>query len=123
MGPFIQDVLFPFHRIRRASLGPILRMTVGFFISTGLAYAAGLESLIHSKVPCYKYPLGYPAAFENSGGTHRPNDVNMWLQTPLHFILAAREILITVALSEFAYTQGPAKSKSMIQAFQKLIGS
>ena len=43
MGPLIQDALFPFLRIRRVPLGPKLPMTAGFFfISAGLAYAAGL---------------------------------------------------------------------------------
>jgi POT family proton-dependent oligopeptide transporter len=117
MGPIIQSVVFPFLRRRRIPLGPILRITLGFFfIASGIAYAAGIQQLIYANGPCFRYPLECPAAAEES--RKLPNNVSVWLQTPLHVLLAIGEILSLVALNEFTYSEAPKDTKSVLQAFQ-----
>ncbi|KAI0416385.1 oligopeptide transporter [Xylaria grammica] len=108
IGPLLQNLLFPFLRSRRISFGPIMRMTVAFlFIAGGLAYAAGFQQLIYSRGPCYSYPL-------------EPNEVNVWIQTPLHFLLAAGEILGIVSLNEYIQHEAPVSTKAMVRALQEI---
>ncbi|KAI0814711.1 MFS general substrate transporter [Xylaria sp. FL0064] len=122
LGPLIQSVIFPFLRRRKIALGPIVRMTVAFlFISAGIAYAAGFQHLIYSRGPCFEYPLECPAARNGrQDGSVRPNEVNIWVQTPVHFLLAAGEILGLVALNEYTYSEAPPDAKAMVQAIQQL---
>ncbi|KAI1073902.1 MFS general substrate transporter [Whalleya microplaca] len=120
MGPLIQSVIFPFLRRRRISFGPILRMTVAFFfIAAGIAYAAGLQHLIYSRGPCYEYPLECPISVDDMGDP-RPNEVSVWFQTPLHFLLAVGEILGLVSLNEYTYSEAPTDIKAMVQALQQV---
>ncbi|KAI0403901.1 MFS general substrate transporter [Xylaria palmicola] len=122
LGPMIQGIIFPFLRRRKVPLGPIVRMTVAFFfIAAGIGYAAGLQQLIYSRGPCFRYPLECPAASDGQhDGSLRPNEVNIWIQTPVHFLLAAGEILGLVALNEYTYSEAPPNAKSMVQAIQQL---
>ncbi|KAH9883703.1 oligopeptide transporter [Xylariomycetidae sp. FL2044] len=128
IGPLLQNLLFPFLRRHKISFGPILRMTVSFlFISAGIAYAAGFQRLIYSRGPCYRFPLECPESFANSGNQAadradaRPNEVNVWIQTPLHFLLATGEILGLVSLNEYTYSEAPASTKAVVQAFQQTV--
>ncbi|KAJ2992808.1 hypothetical protein NUW58_g755 [Xylaria curta] len=128
LGPLIQNLLFPFLRRNRISFGPILRMTVAFlFISAGIAYAAGFQQLIYSRGPCYMYPLECAAAatavtrrVADADTQIRPNEVNVWVQTPLHFLLATGEILGLVSLNEYTYSEAPSSTKAMVQALQEI---
>lgn len=118
MGPVIQAVL---PRLRRRGLrcGPIVRMTVAFiFVAAGLAYAAGLQQLIYSRPPCFRYPLECPDGVGGGGSGVRANEVSVWLQTPMQFLLAIGEILGLVSLSEYMYTEAPSDIKAMVQALQ-----
>ncbi|KAF7959162.1 hypothetical protein EAE96_002677 [Botrytis aclada] len=120
MGPPIQQTLSYFQR-RKIPPGPILRMTIGFFfIAAGIGYAAGLQQLIYSRGPCYQYPLECAAARHKHDAAHdvEANDVSVWLQTPLQFLLAIGEILCLVSLSECTYNEAPTNLKALIQAFQ-----
>ncbi|KAI0875766.1 MFS general substrate transporter [Hypoxylon argillaceum] len=122
LGPLIQSVIFPFLRRRNLPLGPIVRITVAFFfIAAGIAYASGLQQLIYSRGPCFTYPLECPAAMRGQhSGSLRPNEVNIWVQTPIHFLLAVGEILGLVALNEYTYSEAPSNAKAMVQAIQQL---
>ncbi|KAI8946014.1 MFS general substrate transporter [Xylaria longipes] len=122
LGPLIQSIIFPFLRRRKVSLGPIVRMTVAFFfIAAGIAYASGLQQLIYSRGPCFEYPLECPEAKNGEhNGSLRPNEVNIWVQTPVHFLLATGEILGLVALNEYTYSEAPSNAKAMVQAIQQL---
>ncbi|KAF7949336.1 uncharacterized protein EAE97_002845 [Botrytis byssoidea] len=122
MGPLIQYTLSYFQR-RKIPLGPILRMTIGFsFIAAGIGYAAGLQQLIYSRGPCYHYPLECVAARNPQDSAQninvQANNVSVWLQTPLQFLLAIGEILCLVSLSEYTYTEAPTNLKALVQAFQ-----
>ncbi|CAH0051184.1 unnamed protein product [Clonostachys solani] len=120
IAPLIQDLLFPFLRKHKLPFGPILRMTVGFlFTAAAIAYAAGIQHYIYSKGPCYNYPLECDAAIlEADSGKRGPNDVSIWLQTPLLVLLAFGEILCLVSLNEYTYSEAPTNLKSMVQALQ-----
>lgn len=121
LGPLIQDLLFPYLRRRRIALGPIMRMTVAFlFVAGAIAYAAGLQHLVYSRGPCFEYPLECHAAVEEGTSQVRPNEVSVWLQAPLHFLLAVGEILALVALNEYTYTEAPTDIKSMVQALEEM---
>lgn len=121
MGPVIQSIL-PRLRHRGLKCGPIMRMTMAFFfVSAGLAYAAGLQQLIYSRPPCFEYPLECPAATGEQLNPHgRANEVSVWLQTPMQFLLAIGEILGLVSLSEYMYTEAPVDIKAMVQALQDI---
>lgn len=127
MGPLIQGI-FPRLRRRGFTCGPIMRMTLGFFfVAAGLAYAAGLQSLIYSRPPCFDHPLECSNAMivgqqDGGGGGSQalPNEISVWLQTPLHFLLAIGEILDVVSLSEYTYTEAPSNIKAVVQALQHL---
>ncbi|KAJ8132569.1 hypothetical protein O1611_g1054 [Lasiodiplodia mahajangana] len=124
IGPLLQNLLFPFLRRRKISFGPILRMTVAFvFIAAGLAYGAGFQSLIYSRGPCYRYPLECAAAVvrDTDGVVRmRPNEVNVWIQTPLHFLFATGEILGLVSLNEYTQHEAPTSTKAMVRALQEI---
>ena len=49
-----------------------------------------------------------------------PNEVNIWIQTLVHFLLATGEILVLVALNEYTYSEAPSNAKVMVQAIQQL---
>lgn len=126
-GPVIQSLVFPLLQRLKRMPGPIMRMTVAFvFIAVGIAYASGLQRLIYSQGPCFEYPLECAAAAGASQTGAAPNTVNVWVQTPLYFILAIGEILGLVALSEYTYSEAPTSLKSMVQAlldFSAAIGA
>ena len=123
LGPIIQKLLFPFLEGRRISFGPIARMSVAFvFISFGMAYAAGTQHLIYTRAPCYKHPRACPAAL-TADGKLRPNNISVWVQIPVHFLLATGEILGLVSLSEYTYAEAPKDIKVVVQSFQQLTGA
>lgn len=116
LGPAIQGVMSLLAK-RRILLGPIVRMAISFiFTAAGMAFAGGVQQLIYSVPPCYNAPL---ACAESMGGTI-PNNINVWMQTPIHFILASGEILGYVAMDEVSYTNSPQGLKSVVQAFKQL---
>lgn len=120
MGPLVQHVLSTLRR-RKIASGPIVRMTVGFlFIAAGIGYAAGIQRLIYSRGPCYRYPLECAAANQGTSNAIKANKVSVWLQTPLQFLLAIGEILCLVSLSEYTYTEAPTNLKALVQAFQEV---
>ena len=118
LSPLIQSLQGLFRRYK-VSFGPIRRMTVGFILtSMAMGYAAGLQKLIYSRGPCYSHPLDCPAAYKD--GHRRPNEVNVWLQAPIHVLLGAGEILGYVSMTEYAYAESPPNMKAIIQALSQL---
>ncbi|KAF1984275.1 oligopeptide transporter [Aulographum hederae CBS 113979] len=113
-GPIIQ-AMYSFLAKRRIAFGPIARISAAFFFcGAGMAYAAGIQKLIYTSGPCYDQPF----ACEASDG--KPNDVNVWVQVPIYFILAVAEIFGFVTASEYAYSKSPQDMKTIVQAISQL---
>ncbi|KAI4146594.1 MAG: hypothetical protein L6R39_003406 [Caloplaca ligustica] len=116
IGPLIQ-YLYNFLASRKIPFGPIARITVAFFFCGGaMAYATGVQKLIYSARPCYDQPRACPAS-END---KIPNNVNVWVQVPVYFVLAVGEIFGFVTASEYAYSKAPQSMKTVVQAFIQL---
>lgn len=116
IGPLIQ-YLYNFLARRKISFGPIARIAVAFLFCGGaMAYATGVQKLIYDTKPCYDRPRACPAA-ENG---KLPNDINVWVQIPVYFVLAVGEILGFVTASEYAYSKAPPDMKTIVQAFVQL---
>ncbi|MDI1485658.1 MAG: peptide transporter ptr2 [Ramalina farinacea] len=111
LGPLIQNVLFPFMHRRRIPFGPILRISFAFLLHR--------TGLIYTRAPCYDRPLACAAA-QLSHGKTRPNDITVWVQIPVHFLLSMGEILGFVSLSEYTYAEAPANIKAVAHAFVQL---
>jgi POT family proton-dependent oligopeptide transporter len=117
LGPVIQKLLYPFLASRKIAFQPIARITAGFIImAMAMGYASGVQGLIYSRGPCYKHPLSCP----DSKGGKIPNDITVWAQTPIYFILAAAEIFGFVTGTEYAYSKAPEGMKTVVQALWQL---
>lgn len=81
-----------------------------------MAYAAGTQKLIYANGPCYDRPLSCVASQHGK----IPNDVNVWIQIPVYFILAVAEIFGFVTASEYAYSKAPRDMRTVVQAFTQL---
>ncbi|OLN96045.1 putative peptide transporter ptr2-like protein 2 [Colletotrichum chlorophyti] len=123
LGPIVQRGLFPLLRKSGVPFGPIVRISAACFImGAAMAYAAGIQHLIYSRGPCYDHPLGCPDAvvMQGSSTVTVGNDVSVWVQMPVWFILATAEILGFATISEIAYEQAPKSMKSVVQAVTQL---
>lgn len=117
LGPIIQNSLYPTLRKYGIAFGPIARMTTAFVtMSTAMAFTAGLQKLIYTKGPCYDHPLACPG----SRGGSIPNDISVWAQTPVYFLLAFSEILGFATLSEYSYSKAPQDMRSVVQALRQV---
>ncbi|KAI9150233.1 putative peptide transporter ptr2 [Paramyrothecium foliicola] len=120
LGPVIQRGLFGWLRRRGISFRPIARISMACFImSVAMAYAAGIQHLIYTRGPCFDRPLACPAAHAQKGAIVG-NDVVVWVQMPVWFILATGEILGFATISEIAYEMAPKSMKSLVQAITQV---
>lgn len=120
LGPLIQKVLYPMLAKLRVPFGPLMRMATAFLMmGATFAYAAGLQRLIYDSGPCYATPLDCPAA-QRDGQTPLPNDIGVWTQTPLYFLLAFSEIFGFVTLNEYTYSMAPKDMRTVVQAMRLL---
>jgi POT family proton-dependent oligopeptide transporter len=120
LGPLIQRGLFEHLRRRGVSFRPIARISMACFImSVAMAYAAGIQHLIYSRGPCFDRPLVCAAA-RVSPTAIAGNDVAVWVQLPVWFILAVGEILGFATISEIAYEMAPRSMKSLVQAMTQV---
>ncbi|KAI4247378.1 MAG: hypothetical protein L6R42_009636, partial [Xanthoria sp. 1 TBL-2021] len=116
IGPVIQ-YLYSFLAKRRIAFGPIARIGVAFvFCGGAMAYAAGVQKLIYNTKPCYDRPRACPASEDG----RLPNDINVWVQIPVYFVLAVGEIFGFVTASEYAYSKAPPDMKTIVQALVQL---
>lgn len=115
-GPLIQG-LYSFLAKRKIPFGPIARIAAAFMVcASAMAYAAGVQKLIYQSGPCYEYPLACRA----SQGGKIPNDISVWVQLPIYFVLAVAEIFGFVTASEYAYSKAPKDMKAVVQAIMQL---
>lgn len=113
LGPIVQKTLYPTVRRLGFSFGPIARITWAFvMMSTSMAFATGVQKLIYIQGPCYEHPLNCPG----SKGGSISNNISVWVQTPVYFLLAVAEILGFTTLSEYSYSEAPKNMRSLVQA-------
>jgi proton-dependent oligopeptide transporter, POT family len=113
LGPVIQKFLYPSLHKLGIPFGPIARMTWAFItMSASMAFAAGVQKLIYTQGPCYDQPLVCPASDDGT----IPNNVSVWVQTPIFFLLGCAEILGFTTLSEYAYVEAPKNMRTLVQA-------
>ena len=116
IGPCIQYI-YNSLASRRIPFGPIARIATAFvFIGGAMAYASGLQKLIYDTEPCYNQPRACPSSQDG----RLPNNINVWIQVPVYFVLAVGEILGFVTASEYAYSKAPQDMKTIVQAFVQL---
>ncbi|OGM51254.1 hypothetical protein ABOM_000021 [Aspergillus bombycis] len=113
LGPLLQRYLYPGLRQARIRFGPIARMTRAFIAMSGsMAFAAGVQTSIYSRGPCYDEPLACGAA---DGGTVG-NDISAWVQIPIFFFLGLAEILEFTTLAEYSYSEAPTNMRTLVQS-------
>ncbi|KAJ7747785.1 di/tri peptide transporter 2 [Mycena metata] len=107
--PLAQEVLYPALRRAKITFSPINRMALGFLLEVfAQAYAAGVQHLVYAAPPCYSAPL--------QCGTAGPNDVNVFLQTPIYVLEGLGEVFSSPATYEYAYEAAPESMKSLLQS-------
>lgn len=112
LGPVIQNMLYPSIRKHGIAFGPIARITTAFLVmSVAMGCAAGVQKLIYSSGPCYEHPLACSS---------QPNNISVWAQTPVYFLLSFSEILGFTTLSEYSYSEAPTTLRSLVQALAQL---
>ncbi|KAE8416520.1 POT family-domain-containing protein [Aspergillus pseudocaelatus] len=120
LGPVIQKLLYPTLARYQIPFGPLMRMTMAFFtMAATFAYAAGVQKMIYNSGPCYKAPLVCPAA-QRVGQPALPNNIKVWVQTPIYVILAVSEIFGFVTLSEYSYSKAPKDMRTVVQSMRQL---
>src|SRR5689334_4856594 len=78
--------------------------------------SAGLQKMIYSTGPCYEIPRACPASDNGS----IPNNITVWLQIPVYFLLALGEILGFTTLSEYSYSEAPKDMRIVVQALRQV---
>jgi POT family proton-dependent oligopeptide transporter len=117
LGPVVQKFVYPTVRRAGFNFGPISRMASAFItMSTAMAFAAGVQRIIYSRGPCYEQPLHCSGADRGQS----PNDISVWVQTPVYFILALAEILGFTTLFEYSYSEAPENMRALVQALAQL---
>ena len=120
LGPVIQKLLFPTLAKYQIPFGPLMRMTMAFLtMAATFAYAAGVQKMIYNSGPCYEAPLVCPAA-QRAGQPALPNEIKVWVQTPIYVILAVSEIFGFVTLSEYSYSKAPKDMRTVVQSMRQL---
>jgi len=118
LGPLIQNGIYPFLHKRNIYFRPIARITLGFLFTTvSMVYAAVVQYLIYQSPPCYTHA----SDCDGQDGKPRGNDINVWIQAPVYFLIAAGEIFAYVTALEYAYEHAPRDMKVIVQAFSLLV--
>lgn len=138
--PVFAKVIYPTFARFGLPLGPIIKVTCGFFLAVlGTTWAAIVQKLIYSAAPCYDAPLTCEASL---GGripnqvsvSIRPsiiiplisNKIHVMVQLPTYFLMACAEIMFAITLAEFVYTKAPTSMKSIVfslKYFSTSVGS
>lgn len=113
LGPLLQRYRYPGLQKAGIRFGPIARMTWAFITMSGsMAFAAGVQKLIYSQDPCYDESLVCGA----SDGGKIGNDISVWVQAPIFFLLELAEILGFTTLAEYCYSETPTNMRTLVQS-------
>jgi len=111
--PVCQKLLYPLLRRAGVRFPPVNRMAIGFMIeAAAIAYCAGVQQMIYSQSPCYRYPLQCPKSQHGSV----PNRISVWIQTPTYVLDGLAEIFFDLGSQEYAYNMSPRSMKSIMTA-------
>jgi len=111
--PIFNSYIFPFLRSKGMRLGPITRITTGFWIVViGFVYATVLQAILYRTGPWYDFTdlTGLPPK------TIPMNDLPIWWQMPPYAIIAISEIFASATGLEFAFKFAAHELKSVVMA-------
>jgi len=95
--PIMDRIVYPALRRYGINLGPIFRISLGFFFAAvGMAYTAGIQSMIYANTSEYPISAGY--------------------QIPSYVFVAFSEVFASVVGNEYAYKKAPQSMKSIVMA-------
>lgn len=107
--PVVTNVLYPTLRKLGIQFPPVNRMAIGFLIEAiAIAYCAGIQHLIYTRGPCFAHALECPA----SDGGRIPNQISVWVQTPVYVLDGLAEVFFDVVSQEYAYNKAPDNVRS-----------
>ncbi|KAI9304920.1 POT family-domain-containing protein [Cunninghamella echinulata] len=102
--PIMDSFVYPFLRKIGIPMGPILRISLGFFFAAvAMGYTAGVQAMIYNSPPYYDHPEG-------------PNDISGALIIPSYVFIAISEIFASITGLEYAYKKAPQSMKSIVMA-------
>jgi POT family proton-dependent oligopeptide transporter len=108
--PVVTNLVYPALRKMGVHFPPVNRMATGFLIeAAAIAYCAGVQRLIYSKAPCFDYALECDA----SEGGRIPNQISVWVQTPVYVLDGLAEVFFDVVSQEYAYNKAPDNVRSL----------
>ncbi|KAK4699189.1 proton-dependent oligopeptide transporter, POT family, partial [Phenoliferia sp. Uapishka_3] len=111
--PLLDIFIYPILRRMGISLSPIRKIFWGFMTaSASMLGAALIQVYVYKNSPC-----GYAASTcADAAGNALVPDINVWIQTPVYFLIALSEVLASITSLEYAYTKAPKSMRGMIQA-------
>jgi proton-dependent oligopeptide transporter, POT family len=119
--PICDLMIYPALRKRGVRLTPIRKTTIGYWVSAvAMFYAAFLQRYIYTHNPCGYHPS---EGLNASDSDCPPASVSIIFQSPIYFLVASSEILVSITSMEYAFTKAPKNMRSMIQAFALLMGA
>ncbi|CAG8541927.1 3533_t:CDS:2 [Ambispora gerdemannii] len=109
--PLIDRVFYPFLRGHGISFGSITRIFIGMmFASAAMIYSALIQWWIYNTGPCYRNTH----CLVDGKATY--NDISIWWQAPIYFMLAICGAFASVTSLEFAFQKAPISMKSIVTA-------
>lgn len=111
--PLFDSFVFPMLRRMGFRLGPITRITIGFWIMIGgFIYATVLQHVLYQTGPWYNFTdlTGLPK------GVVPENDLSVWWQMPPYAVIAISEIFSSATGLEFAFKLAVPELKSIVMA-------
>lgn len=103
--PLMDRIIYPLLRKYNLPLGPILRITVGFFFAAAaMGYTAGIQAKVYASPPYYDHPAG------------QQNWISAAYLIPSYVLIAISEIFASVTGMEYAYKKAPQSMKSIVMA-------
>ncbi|ORX54592.1 PTR2-domain-containing protein [Hesseltinella vesiculosa] len=102
--PIMDQIGYPVLRRIGFPLGPITRMSIGFFFaSVAMAYSAGIQSMVYNTAPYYDQPTGQ-------------NWISAAYIIPAYVFIGLSEIFASITGLEYAYKKAPQSMKSIVMA-------
>jgi proton-dependent oligopeptide transporter, POT family len=119
--PIFEKLIYPFLRKKDIKFRSISRIISGFIcVSIGMAWTAFVQHMIYSTGPNYDYTVNPCSTCQQF------NNISAAWQIPSYFFIAISEIFASITGLEYAFTQAPAKMKSVVMSlflFTSAIGS